>query len=197
MREVDPIRRHGGTENPPGNRKSRCRSSSTYSGEQHPLRLSPQLGPKSRMCGPQVRFCERGPGKPGPLLGDPRARSLASTRGREETLLDGRASPPPRSRNRAQGPAGGRGFVEDACSSGISQGVEMGGPPGRRCRRGDPVSVPQGRSRTRQGVASSTPGGIRTPDQWIRSPPLYPSELRAQAPGRTNRGGPGGGLGFA
>ena len=93
------------------------------------------------MCGPQVRFCERGPGKPGPLLGDPRARSLASTRGREETLLDGRASPPPRSRNRAQGPAGGRGFVEDACSSGISQGVEMGGPPGRRCRRGELVQI--------------------------------------------------------
>src|SRR5688500_14416316 len=29
----------------------------------------PQPEPKSRMCGPQVRFCERGPGKPGPLLG--------------------------------------------------------------------------------------------------------------------------------
>lgn len=25
-----------------------------------------------------------------------------------------------------------------------------------------------------------TPGGIRTPDQWIRNPPLYPAELRAQ-----------------
>ena len=24
------------------------------------------------MCGPQVRFCERGPGQPGPLLGDRR-----------------------------------------------------------------------------------------------------------------------------
>jgi|GEM_PF-797614 hypothetical protein len=26
---------------------------------------------------------------------------------------------------------------------------------------------------------SGTPGGIRTPDLWIRSPALYPAELRA------------------
>jgi hypothetical protein len=26
----------------------------------------------------------------------------------------------------------------------------------------------------------STPGGIRTPDLWLRRPPLYPAELRAQ-----------------
>ena len=26
---------------------------------------------------------------------------------------------------------------------------------------------------------SSAPEGIRTPDQWIRNPPLYPAELRA------------------
>jgi hypothetical protein len=24
------------------------------------------------------------------------------------------------------------------------------------------------------------PGGIRTPDQWLRKPLLYPAELRAQ-----------------
>src|SRR4029453_7486809 len=35
--------------------------------------LSPSLQPKSRMCGPQVRFCERGPGQPGPLLCEPAA----------------------------------------------------------------------------------------------------------------------------
>jgi len=45
------------------------------------------------MCGPQVRFCERGPGKPGPLLGDPGARSGARTTGREDPVSDGGAPP--------------------------------------------------------------------------------------------------------
>jgi transposase len=33
---------------------------------------------------------------------------------------------------------------------------------------------------TRKAYGFGTPGGIRTPDTWLRRPPLYPAELRAR-----------------
>src|SRR5690606_29642007 len=35
---------------------------------------------------------------------------------------------------------------------------------------------------SRGSIKTGAPGGIRTPDQWLRKPLLYPAEL--QAPGR-------------
>jgi hypothetical protein len=39
---------------------------------------------------------------------------------------------------------------------------------------------------------SGAPGGIRTPDQWLRKPLLYPAELRARGVQRAGMGDPKG-----
>jgi hypothetical protein len=46
-------------------------------------------------------------------------------------------------------------------------------------------------SRTRIGSSrDGAPGGIRTPDQWLRKPLLYPAELRARGVKRAGMGHP-------
>src|SRR3546814_6848484 len=69
----------------------------------------------------------------------------------------------------------------------VQMTVCRGGTIGVRCR---PVQrrTPGGHAR-RPGIPTrhfkpqtGAPGGIRTPDQWLRKPLLYPAELQAPGP---------------
>src|SRR3546814_1296403 len=69
----------------------------------------------------------------------------------------------------------------------VQMTVCRGGTIGVRCRPAQ-RRTPGGHAR-RPGIPTrhfkpqtGAPGGIRTPDQWLRKPLLYPAEL--QAPGR-------------
>lgn len=57
-----------------------------------------------------------------------------------------------------------------------------GGPGGRAGNKNPRFLGGFGLSRMSPEGSSGAPGGIRTPDQWLRKPLLYPAELRAPGP---------------